>query len=156
MKAGDGFELVPAQAADADRLAALHRAVIGEADGWSDAGLARTLSASAARGVTALDSRDGAVIGFVIGLAAAGEAEILALCVAQSHRRRGVARTMLRRFARELAAEGTTQLHLEVRASNFPARELYARTGFVETGRRRNYYQGTEDAVTMSLALREG
>ncbi len=39
--------------------------------------------------------------------------------------------------------------HLEVRASNNKAIQLYQRLGFTEVGRRKNYYQDKEDAVLM-------
>ncbi|MGZ8155124.1 MAG: ribosomal protein S18-alanine N-acetyltransferase, partial [Burkholderiales bacterium] len=45
---------------------------------------------------------------------------------------------------------------LEVRPSNTAARALYARSGFSEIGRRRDYYpaqEGREDAVVMELAF---
>jgi len=43
---------------------------------------------------------------------------------------------------------------LEVRVSGRAARRLYEKLGFVESGRRRNYYTGpAEDAIVMSLGL---
>ena len=43
---------------------------------------------------------------------------------------------------------------LEVRVSNFPAIRLYLNYGFMEVGRRRDYYRtefGREDAILMTL-----
>jgi len=159
MIAFDDFEIVPLRAANAEALAALHRQVMNEPDGWSDAGLRRLLTARAARGFQA--ETGGAIAGYVLAFAAADEAEILALCVAQDHRRKGLAQALLRDLARELAAGQIIRLHLEVRASNFPARRLYARTGFIETGRRKGYYSGAvgepaEDAITMMRELAGG
>lgn len=46
---------------------------------------------------------------------------------------------------------------LEVRASNDPALALYASMGFRQVGLRKKYYSSPEeDAVLMTLALREG
>lgn len=150
----DEFDLAPVHPADASALAALHREVLGETDGWSDVGLRRVLMASAARGLVATSRAAPRLpLGFVVAFAAAGEAEVLALCVAAAHRRQGVARALLRELGKQLATDGISRLHLEVRASNFAARELYARNGFTETGRRKLYYQGTEDAVTMAREL---
>jgi len=54
----------------------------------------------------------------------------------------------------ELRRSSVAGVHLEVRASNEAARALYARLGFVETGRRPRYYAAPEeDAVLLSLAL---
>jgi len=150
------FDIVPLQTGAPETLAALHRRVMGEPDGWSDSGLRRLLTANAARGLQA--ELGGELAGYVLAFVAADEAEILALCVAPEHRRQGIARALLRQLAKLLATGGTNHLHLEVRASNLAARELYARSGFVETGRRKGYYHGAdgalaEDAVTMTLRL---
>lgn len=154
MTAPNGFTLASALPGEAGQIAALHRNIMGENDGWSDSGLRRVLSASAARGWIALaDQSDAKPAGFVVAFAAAGEAEILAIGVAEEYRRLGIARSLLRQLAAQLAAEGVACLHLEVRASNFTARQLYTRNGFNETGLRKHYYQGIEDAVTMTCAL---
>lgn len=150
------FEIVPLRAENAEALAALHRQVMNEPDGWSDAGLRRLLTAQAARGFQA--EAGGAIAGYVLAFAAADEAEVLALCVAQEHRGKGLAQALLRDLARELTAGHIVRLHLEVRASNLPARRLYARIGFIETGRRKGYYSGVEgepaeDAITMLWEL---
>jgi ribosomal-protein-alanine N-acetyltransferase len=51
-------------------------------------------------------------------------------------------------------SRGISRIWLEVRVSGGAARRLYEKFGFVESGRRRNYYTGpTEDAIVMSLAL---
>ena len=45
---------------------------------------------------------------------------------------------------------GTVSATLEVRRSNTPARQLYAKAGFVEAGVRPNYYtQPVEDALVL-------
>lgn len=72
------------------------------------------------------------------------------------YRRRGLARHVLSEVLAQLRAEGAERCLLEVRASNAPAIALYRRCGFVEDGRRRNYYplgSGREDALLMSLQL---
>jgi len=157
VSAADAFRLSPLHTDDTAALAALHRQVMGEADGWSDAGLRRLLTATAARGFQA--TADGALAGYILAFAAADEAEILALVVSPGHRRMGLARRLLRALARQLADSQIVRLHLEVRASNLAARELYSRNSFAETGRRKGYYAGAatlppEDAVTMTLDLR--
>jgi ribosomal-protein-alanine N-acetyltransferase len=54
----------------------------------------------------------------------------------------------------EAQAAGARLVTLEVRRENAPARSLYRKLGFVDTGQRRNYYGRGEDAIIMSLALR--
>lgn len=48
---------------------------------------------------------------------------------------------------------GATAVTLEVRVSNYPAREFYKSYGFREAYRRRSYYQDGEDAFAMVLPL---
>lgn len=156
MSASGEFDIVALEPADAEGVAALHRQVMGEQDGWSNDGMRRLLAASAARGLQAKSA--GGPEAFVLAFTAADEAEILALCVSPMHRRRGLARKLLRRLGEQLAAGHIGQLHLEVRQSNFAARELYSRCGFAESGRRRGYYRdgsgtGLEDAILMISKL---
>ena len=81
-----------------------------------------------------------------------GELHITTIAVGPERRRRGYARillgTALAAFPRALV------VHLEVRPSNEAARALYESLGFVTTGRRRGYY-GDEDALLMTLYLRD-
>ena len=143
--------ILPPRIDDAAALAALHRRCMGNADGWTDAGLARLLAADAARGFYAGEAQ--APLAFILAFVAADEAEILAICVATEQRRQGLAGKLLRHLMRELSRKGIDQMYLDVRASNFAARELYGRAGFVETGRRKGYYQAAEEAVVMGRRL---
>ena len=97
----------------------------------------------------------GRLAGFAVARRLApDEIEILNMAVDPAARRRGVGRTLLQVL---LGLPGRN-LYLEVRASNAPARALYASAGFVEAGVRKGYYaalQGRasppEDAIVMKL-----
>ena len=74
------------------------------------------------------------------------------MAVRPEYRRQGVASQLLDVFRRFGEGQGLAFLTLEVRDSNQAARALYARHGFVEAGRRKNYYQHPkEDAIIMTL-----
>jgi len=65
---------------------------------------------------------------------------------------------LLLELATQLAREhGMQVMLLEVRVSNLRALQLYQRYGFVEIGRRKNYYPvdpfTREDAIVMHLPL---
>lgn len=97
------------------------------------------------------------VIAFLVGQRVLDETSIHNVAVAPVARRRGIARALVRHL---LAAQpaGVQRCLLEVRASNSAALALYRGLGFVEDGRRRNYYpteHGREDAVLMSLVMQE-
>ena len=69
------------------------------------------------------------------------------IAVADTHRRRGIARMLVEELIRQLDAY---QLTLEVRASNSPAIALYESLGFVQVGLRKNYYRKPkEDALIL-------
>lgn len=82
------------------------------------------------------------------------EAHILNLAVHPDHRGRGLGRRLVELVVQEAQAAGARLVTLEVRRENAPARSLYRKLGFVDTGQRRNYYGRGEDAIIMSLALR--
>jgi ribosomal-protein-alanine N-acetyltransferase len=93
------------------------------------------------------------VIGFALGRAVAGEAEVLLLAVRRNAQGRGVGKMLLDRFAEEAKGRGAMRLHLEVREGNH-ALSLYERADYTLIGRRRNYYSGragqTYDALTLA------
>jgi ribosomal-protein-alanine N-acetyltransferase len=92
------------------------------------------------------------------GLLTIGEtAQILTVGVLPPARRRGIGRLLVRELVAEARRRGATEVLLEVREDNEPARRLYAEEGFAVLGRRRGYYeQGRVDAVTMRLPLHPG
>jgi ribosomal-protein-alanine N-acetyltransferase len=105
-------------------------------------------------GVWLILAREGdASIGFALGRAVAGEAELLLLAVRRNAQGRGIGKMLLDRFAEEAKGRGATRLHLEVREGNH-ALSLYERADYVLVGRRRNYYSGragqTYDALTLA------
>lgn len=75
------------------------------------------------------------------------EREILNVAVAPAYRRLGIATILL-----EYACGGDATHYLEVRESNEAARRLYRKLGFVEIGRRPNYYDfPIETAIVMQM-----
>lgn len=85
------------------------------------------------------------------------ECELLHLVVAPAKRRRGLAGALLQQAQAHLVAAGCTCCLLEVRDSNVAARQLYAKMGFSQVGRRKNYYrQPIEDALLMHRNMIEG
>lgn len=88
--------------------------------------------------------------GYAVLRIIAPEAEIENICVAPACRRSGVGETLMEEMLRLAAERGADRVFLEVRAHNEPAKALYRKNGFVESYRRKNYYQGpTEDAIIM-------
>jgi ribosomal-protein-alanine N-acetyltransferase len=94
------------------------------------------------------------VAGFAVASLLPPEAELELIAVDPAAQRRGLARRLFAALAEELRAAQVQEVVLEVRASNLPACALYRKLGFVESGRRKDYYQiPVEDALLMRLGL---
>lgn len=104
-----------------------------------------------------LERPDGVIVGYYLAMPGVDEMHLLNLTVAPAHQRRGHACTLLDALERRCRDRGIAAVWLEVRAGNARARQVYARRGFVETGRRRGYYPAglgrREDAIVMTLDL---
>ncbi len=149
-----GYRLRPFEPRDVAAVAALE--VACNPSPWSAEALAPYAEGGDSKsGLVA--ELEGSVVGYLIASRAADEAEILQLGVAPSHRRRGIARILLRELFARLKASGTGAVYLEVRAGNAAALALYASLGFVEAGVRKGYYEANaENAVLLKRALDKG
>lgn len=87
----------------------------------------------------------------------APEAELLTLAVDPPAQGKGLGGLTLDHALRLAEERGAEIVFLEVAEDNAPARSLYDRAGFRETGRRRGYYaRGTQacvDAIVMACQL---
>ena len=82
------------------------------------------------------------------------DAHINELAVLPAHRRMGLARALVDEAIRLCRATRCSQLTLEVRGRNDPARALYASCGFAPCGTRAGFYQNpADDAVEMIIKL---
>lgn len=80
-------------------------------------------------------------------------AEILDVAITPERRGKGIAKLLLEHAEKTARSQSAEQIVLEVRASNLAALTLYETTGFVRSGIRKRYYEGTEDAVLMEKKL---
>jgi ribosomal-protein-alanine N-acetyltransferase len=74
------------------------------------------------------------------------------IAVALNWRRKGLAGRLLDELERRFMERGAAASYLEVRASNIPAKILYLKRGYVETGYLPNYYRD-EDGFAMEKPL---
>jgi ribosomal-protein-alanine N-acetyltransferase len=94
--------------------------------------------------------QEGIVRGLVVFRILGSEAEVLNLAVDHTQRRRGMGSRLMEDVIATSKAAGVKKIFLEVRESNKAAQNFYARMGFSETGRRRQYYrQPVEDALVL-------
>ena len=93
----------------------------------------------------------GRVCGYAMARHVAGEAENLKIGVNLEDQRQGVASLLLTILLDNMGSKGVRKCHLELRATNTPARLLYEKFAFQMTGRRKNYYTDPqEDAICLS------
>jgi [ribosomal protein S18]-alanine N-acetyltransferase len=147
--------IAPLETDQAARLAEIHAHAFARS--WNALDFERMLADRAIIGDGLFLGRDGIVQGFCLSRTVLDEAEILTIAVMPSLRGRGHSRVLLEKHLEALRLRRVASVHLEVDEGNAPARALYRRFGFVETGRRAGYYQKTDGsyatALTMTLAL---
>jgi [ribosomal protein S18]-alanine N-acetyltransferase len=124
----------------------------GEA--WSLSQLAGTLALDGSFARQALDADD-AIQGFTLSRVVAGEAELLLIAVDPSLRRRGIGRLLVDQVAADARRHGATTMFLEVRENNAAARQLYHALGFIDVGRRANYYMGSSGERFAAITMRQ-
>ena len=83
----------------------------------------------------------------------AGTADVLTLTVADSHRRKGIGRELLRRLIDWSRTQKCEAIMLEVRVGNEEAIPLYESFGFIEISRRKDYYGPGKTAIVMRKEL---
>ena len=129
-----------------EQIAALEQQCFS--DPWSLRSITSELSNPLSLWIVA--EENGTVAGYVGSQSVLGEADMMNLAVAPAFRRQGVGRKLVQTLVEQLNKNGSHILILEVRASNEPAISLYNELGFVQVGRRPNYYMHPkEDALIL-------
>ena len=92
-------------------------------------------------------------VGYIGVTGVLDEAEIGNLVVAPGWRGKGAGTALLTYVFDELKRRSVSVVFLEVESTNEPAMSLYLKSGFVEYGRRDDYYGAGRDAVLMKKEL---
>lgn len=125
----------------------------GEA--WSALQLGGSLAQDASFARQALGA-DGGTTGFTLSRAAGPEVEMLLIAVCPQQRGRGVGRMLIDTVCNDARRRGASEVFLEVRENNAAARGLYRKTGFVDVGRRADYYAGVSGERFAAITMRRG
>ena len=145
MKQSD-FVIVPMEADHVPQIAALEQLCFS--DPWNEQSIASELENPLSYWLAAL--ADGAVVGYVGSQTVLGEADVMNVAVSPQCRRCGIAKKLMLTLENDLKAQDVYSLTLEVRVSNAPAIALYTELGYVQVGRRPNYYfKPKEDALIL-------
>lgn len=81
------------------------------------------------------------------------DSEVLNVETAPSHRRRGLATSLLQEAMAWARQNKRSAIWLEVRASNEAAIDLYLKMGFTQISTRACYYADFDDALVMKYTL---
>ncbi len=147
--AGSTLGIVGCTASAAGLLAALHAQCFE--DGWSDRFIASILHLPGSAAFLA--QRDEAPVGLAVMRAACDEAELLTIGVMAEARGGGVGAALVAAILARAAQMNVATVFLDVAVSNTAARALYARAGFIEVGRRPDYYRTGDDALALARHL---
>lgn len=117
-------------------------------DPWSEESVGGELDNPLSLWLVAVEKE--VVIGYIGSQAVMDEADIMNVAVHPAHRRKGIAEALLDALQSILAQTGVHSLTLEVRPSNASAIALYQKKGYLQVGRRPNYYhKPKEDALIL-------
>ena len=117
---------------------------------WSRSMFASELAKPTSLSLGAFDPKTKELVGYLIISRYVDAWHVMNVAVAETHRRRGIARTLLARLFEVTSTDERRGYTLEVRVSNVAAIRLYESLGFHARGVRRGYYtDNREDAVIM-------
>ena len=117
-------------------------------DPWSENSVASELKNKLALWLVA--EENGVLLGYIGSQSVMDEADVMNVAVDPIRRREGIALKLVEALVAALNEKDVRALLLEVRASNEPAKALYERQGFVQVGKRPNYYRNPkEDALIL-------
>ncbi len=118
------------------------------AEPWSESALALLCTEAYPSFVAILPS--GETVGYVGTLRTPCELQMINLAVKKEQRCKGIARSLLSALDRYCEFQKIPEISLEVRDSNTAAISLYLSCGYVEVGKRKNFYRfPSEDARIM-------
>ncbi|MCL1065724.1 ribosomal protein S18-alanine N-acetyltransferase [Shewanella olleyana] len=80
------------------------------------------------------------LLGFAVIQQIVDEVTLLDICVSSDRQGKGLGKQLLNHVLSDAKSHDAVVVMLEVRESNESAKYLYEKVGFVETGRRKNYY----------------
>jgi ribosomal-protein-alanine N-acetyltransferase len=99
-----------------------------------------------------LAQEGGRMTGYAVVMQVLDEAHLLNISVLPELQRGGLGSALLSYLFGQARQRAATRMLLEVRPGNFVGQGFYRHHGFVEIGRRRDYYpahEGREDAIVM-------
>ncbi len=140
-----GLVIRPAAPSDAPGIAELEIETSGHP--WSEDSILHDITESNIAVVISAELDD-KLVGYADVWNIAGEGQLNNIAVTGAARGNHIGQKMMEYLFDALRESGATEMSLEVRVSNTPARRMYEKLGFVNLGIRPGYYEDNgEDAV---------
>lgn len=140
-----GLVIRPAAPSDAPGIAELEIETSGHP--WSEESILHDITESKIAVVISAELDD-KLVGYADVWNIAGEGQLNNIAVTGEARGNHIGQKMMEYLFDALRESGATEMSLEVRVSNTPARRMYEKLGFVNLGIRPGYYEDNgEDAV---------
>ena len=139
----------PARLNDFSLLKTLEQASFS--DPWGDTGLIEELEVHHEEGFHRVYfyEEEGITKAYLIGFRLEDEWQIYRIAVLPSYRQQGIASKFLRGMLQLARQAGIVKCTLEARENNVAALALYRKLGFIEVGRRPNFYRDTGEAAVL-------
>ncbi len=124
-------------------------------DPWDEETIAHYLKMSEKDKATYVlyDEADKKILAYVIVQTLYDEMEIMRFAVIPTRRREGLGKMLMNMLISAAKEHEVEKIILEVNSINYKAISLYKSLGFIEVGRRKDYYKQGEDALLMDLNM---
>jgi len=150
MKQKSEYVITPLREEHVSSMAEIERLCFSEP--WSEETIRDELNTPFSRYFVCCE--EGRVLGYIGTRILFDQCDITNIAVHPECRRKGIASLLLCELEKTASEMGVKYLNLEVRVGNVPARSFYEKSGFVEVGKRKDFYQKpTEDAILMTKTL---
>lgn len=138
---------------DLHELSSLETKVFSEP--WGEETIAHYLDLSEKDKATYVlyDEADKKILAYVIVQTLYDEMEIMRFAVIPTRRREGLGKMLMNMLISVAKEHEVEKIILEVNSINYKAISLYKSLGFIEVGRRKDYYKQGEDALLMDLNM---
>ena len=145
-----GLHIEPAEARDAEALAAIHAQ--GFHRGWPREDFQSYIAGRDTPVYIACDARR-KIAGFAMLRLAADEAELITIAVDNRWRRKGIGKALMHALFEDLAMTPARKLFLEVAADNPAALKLYGAHGFRKISERQGYYARLDGQPATAIVM---
>lgn len=118
---------------------------------WTPSILKSELESKNSKYIVAIDDEN--IVGFAGIIILPDDTEITNIVTKKTERKKGIGKLLLDRLIYMTKKEKKKIISLEVNEKNTPAITLYQKFGFQNIGKRKKYYNGTDDAIIMSKKI---